>query len=65
MTFGTSDGGSRVVSFVTDGDSFGVNCDELGSGPWTSVKAVVPVVLGCKHLLDPFRIDRVANVASR
>ena len=58
-------GPSRANRGETLGDPVCVNSDEFWRAPWGRRKAVLPGVLGFEHLVDPFSIGRVANVARR
>ena len=60
----TSGGGSRENRVEKLGVSFGVNRDERGSGPCGRRQAVIPGVLGLKHLLVPFCVGRVVMLGS-
>ena len=50
---------------LTLGDPVGVNLDEFCRAPCGKRKAELPGVLGFVHLLEPFSIGFVANVAMR
>ena len=56
-------GASRANRGETLGDPVCVNTDEFWRAPWGRRKAVLPGVLGFEHLVDPFSIRLVANVA--
>ena len=60
-----SGGPSRANRGETLGDPVCVKSDEFWRAPCGRGKAVLPGVLGFEHLVDPFSIGRVANVASR
>ena len=56
-------GASRANRVETLGEPVCVNSDELGMASLGKRKAVLPGVLGFEHLVDPFSIGRVVNVA--
>ena len=60
-----SSGASSANRSETLADAVGVNRAELGRGPCRRGKAVFHGELGLKHLVDPFGIGRVVNVASQ
>ena len=60
-----SGGSSRANRDETLGDPVCVNSDEFWRASLGTRKAVLPRVFGFEHLLDPFSIGRVVNMARR
>ena len=60
-----SGGPSRANRGETLGDPVCVNSDEFWRAPCGRRKAVLPGVFGFEHLVDPFSIGLVANMARR
>ena len=58
-------GGSRTNRAETFGDPVGVNRADLRRGPSRRGKALLPGVVGLKHVVDPFSIGRICKEASR